>query len=137
MQIPENTVTQKDLETWYELQENLKKIKVSEMFLRKKIFDALFPNPVEGTNSFTLPDGFVVKGGYSLDRKVDPATLTACKELLEENGIRSEHLVKWDPSLKKAEYNKLTDEQQKIFDQVLIIKPGSPSLEIVLPKRKS
>ena len=133
--VPPNELGPKDLADWYKLQEQLKKIKIAEMFLRKKIFNALFPDPKEGTNSHTLPDGFVVKGVHSFTREVDPATLTACADLLRENGIRSEQLVKWDPSLKKAEYNKLTAEQQQVFDQVLIIKPGSPSLEIVKPKK--
>jgi len=35
--IPANTVSQEDLAEWYRLQEELKKVKASEMLLRQKI----------------------------------------------------------------------------------------------------
>jgi hypothetical protein len=31
----------------------------------------------------------------------------------------------------------LNEDQRKMFDMCLIVKPGTPSLEIVLPKRAS
>ena len=35
------------------------------------------------------------------------------------------------------EYRELTAEQTQLFDQCLIVKPGSPALEIVLPKKRA
>ncbi len=133
--IPEDTATLADLTLWYEMQDQLKKLKASEMLLRTKLFKAFFPAPKEGANSFALDQGWVLKGTYKIDRKIDIALLTNFSASLRENGIIPEALVKYDPSLITSEYRKLTAEQEKMFDQVLIVKPGAPSLEIVLPAK--
>lgn len=133
--IPENTVTQEDLNKWYLLQAELKALKASEMLLRQKIFKFYFPTPIEGTNSSLLAEGWVLKGKYSIVRDVDEGALGAMKQALADAGIRSDDLVKYKPSLAVAEYRTLTAEQMQLFDQCLIIKPGSPALEIVLPAK--
>ncbi len=141
--LPANTVTQADLEEWYRLQEQLKKIKASEMLLRQKIFGFYFQAPVEGTNSAPLADGWVLKGKHTINREVDPGALGAMrvpdtetgKSRFDAAGINVDKLIQYKPSLVLKEYRTLTDEQQKLFDQCLIVKPGSPSLEIVLPAK--
>lgn len=133
--IPQDAVTQADLDEWYRLQDQLKKIKASEMLLRTKIFKHLFPNPVEGTNNYPLAEGWVAKGKYTINREVDPGALGAYRPKLAEAGINADMLVQYKPSLVLGEYRKLTAEQQQLFDACLIIKPGSPALEIVLPAK--
>ena len=141
--IPANTVTQADLEEWFRLQEQLKKIKASEMLLRQKIFGAYFPSPEEGTNSAPLADGYVLKGKHTINRELDPGAFGAMrvpdpdsgKSRFEAAGINVDSLVQYKPSLVLKEYRTLTEEQRKLFDQVLIVKPGSPALEIVLPAK--
>lgn len=135
--IPENQVTQADLAEWYKLQEELKKVKAREMLLRTKIFGYFFASPVEGTNSYDLPDGYVLKGKHTINREVDAGTLVALRDKFAESGISADALVQWKPSLKLKEYRELTAEQMHMFDQCLIIKPGSPALEIVLPKKRA
>lgn len=135
-EIPENTVTQADLSAWYEMSQQLKTLRAKEMLLRKKIFDNAFPDPKEGTNNFELADGYMLKGKYELNRDIDQGALDALKDTLREKGINPDVLVKYKPSLSIREYRQLTEEEHKLFDQCLIVKPGSPSLEIVLPKRK-
>jgi hypothetical protein len=49
--------------------------------------------------------------------------------------LHIDKLVKWKPEVAITEYRKLTEEERNRFDQCLVIKPGSPSLEIVIPKR--
>jgi len=140
-QVPENEVTQADINKWYELQAQLKSIKASEMLLRTKIYKGLFKDPKEGTNTIPLNQGWVLKAKHVINRDVDQASLTACSQIDEatqmsrfsSNGIHTEKLIKWKPELVTKEYRLLTDEQRQIFDECLIIKPGSPSLEIVLP----
>lgn len=136
VQIPENEVSEQDLATWYAMQDQLSKLKIAEMLLRQKIFKAYFTAPTEGVNSAPLANGWVIKGTYKIDRKIDMALLTAFTPALRENGINPDHLIKYEPSLVTKEYRQLTAEQEKLFDQVLIVKPGAPSLEIVMPKRK-
>lgn len=135
VQLPEHTVTQKDLEAWYQLQLELKRIKASEMLMRMKIFKHYFPAPAEGTNTAPLADGYVIKATYPITRDVDPGALQALKDTLLEQGVRADELVQYKPSLVVKEYRTLTAEQQHLFDQCLIIKPGSPGLEIVLPAK--
>jgi hypothetical protein len=134
--IPQHAVTQDDLNKWSELQAQLLALKSAEMLLRTKIFKGLFPEPVEGTNSVPLgTEGWVIKAKYPITRKPDVALLTAKAGELRAAGIVLENVIRTIPELATGEYRKLTDDQRHLLDQVLEIKPGSPSLEIVLPKR--
>lgn len=134
--IPANAVTQEDLNAWSQLQKQLGDLKSAEMLLRTKIFKGLFPNPVEGTNSVPLgTEGWVIKAKYPINRKPDVALLTARAPELRAAGIVLEDVIRTIPELATGEYRKLTDEQRHLLDQVMEVKPGSPALEIVLPKR--
>jgi hypothetical protein len=135
VQIPDNSVGQKDLEEWYLANEQLAKLKAREMMLRKRIFNHYFPTPKEGTNDAELPDGYVLKATYPITRTVDEAGLSVLKEQFVEAKISTDKLVSYKPSLVVSEYRTLTAEQQQLFDQALIIKPGTPALEIVQPKK--
>lgn len=134
--IPNKTIHHDDLFTWYRMQQELQKLKANEMLLRKKIFDACFPNPKEGTNSYPLPDGWVLKGKHVVNRDVDLGAFQVLRDEFEKQGISPDDIVEFKPVLVKRSYNTLTAEQQKLFDQALIVKPGSPSLEIVKPKKR-
>ncbi len=133
--IPPNVVTQEDLSQWFVMQEQLKKLKASEMLLRQKIFGFYFPAPKEGTNSVPLPDQYVLKGKYTVNREIDPGALQAMRERFALANVSADKLVQYKPSLVLSEYRTLTEEQRQLFDQALIIKPGSPALEIVLPAK--
>ncbi len=133
--IPVQEVTQEDLNLWYKLTEELARVKVAEMELRKKIFGAKFPSPVEGTNTIPLTEGWVLKGQYKIDRKVDEAAVVALTPVLKEHKIPIKELIIYKPELAIREYRNLDEAQMAIFNQVLLIKPGSPSLEIVKPRR--
>lgn len=134
--IPENEVTQADLAEWYRLKDQLATIRNSEMLLRQKIFKGLFPTPKEGTNSHTLPDGYVVKATHTISRDIDVGAVEAYRQRLTEQGVAVDKLLNWKPSLVTKEYRTLTEEQRNMFDACLIIKPGSPTIEIVKPKTK-
>jgi hypothetical protein len=136
-EIPENTVTMKDVEQWYTMQEQLSKLKIAESILRKRIVGHFFPTPREGVNSHPLEAGWVMKADCGIDRKVDEAALTTLKAPLKEAKISVDKLIRWKPELAVKEYRTLSDEQRHLFDQCLIIKPASPQLEIVLPKKAS
>jgi len=133
----EAEVTQDDLNTWYQLQQELEKVKTAELQLRNKIFNYYFKDPKVGTNNQELSDGWILKGQYKLNYKIDEAMLTTRAQQFREAGIAIEQVVKAKPEFVKKGYDALTDEQRKLFDEVLEIKPGTPSLEIILPKRKT
>ena len=135
-------ITQADLENWFKMQEQLTQLKAAESLLRKRIFQHYFTNPTEGVNNYPLADGFVLKGGHVINRKVLEPDLEALKEAIKAEGsnlpkLPIAKLVKWKPELVKSEYNKLSDDEKKVFDRALEIKPGSPTLDIVKPKRGS
>lgn len=134
--IPDNPVTQQDLITWYNMKVELARLRTAEMLLRRKIFNAYFPDPKEGTNSFTMPDGAVMKGVQGIDRQIDEGAALAMKDELAEANISLDKLIRRKPELVVKEYRLLTQEQMNLFDQCLVIKPESPSLEIVVPKKK-
>jgi hypothetical protein len=127
--------TQDDLNEWWRMSQELDKLKAEEMQLRKKIFATYFRAPVEGTNTVPLSAGWVLKAAYPITRKVDVPLLTNLGLELAKQGLPMDSLIKYKPELSVTDYRKLSDEQRKLLDQVLDIKPGSPQVEIVLPKR--
>lgn len=132
---PQPPVSTEELSQWYNLQQELARIKASEMTMRKRIFAFFFPTPVEGTNTAPLADSWVLKGGYVVNRDVDAAALQPMREEFAKAGINADSLVEWKPSLKVSLYKELTAEQRALFDRCLVIKPGSPSLKIELPAK--
>lgn len=133
--IPEDQVTQADLEAWYKADQELKALKSKEMLLRRRIFNGLFIDPKEGTNNHELGDGYVLKGKRTINREVEMSTFLAMREELPQHGITPGVIVRWKPELVVKEYRALTDEQRAFFERCLIIKDGAPGLEIVLPKK--
>lgn len=149
VEIPENAVTEKDLADWYLLTEQLSKLKAAEALLRPRIYKHFFPDPVEGTNTYILPDKFQLKAVRKIDRKVDEASMfafrapevvegvTSNSSRFEQADIKADELFKPKYELVTSAYRKLTDEQRKVVDQVLIIKDGSPQLDITPPSTKT
>lgn len=132
---PATQVDGTDIAKWYELTKQLETIKQAEMDLRKKIFAALFKDPKEGVNKVPLTEGWMLTADHKINRKVDEALLTTMAPQFREAGINPDLLVRWKPDLAVTEYRKLTETEMKLFDQVLTITPGTPQMEIVLPKR--
>lgn len=137
-------VTAQDLATWYQLKAELARVKAAEAMLRSRIFKAYFPVPVEGTNTAPINDGTgaVVKATHVLNRAIDQGSLDALRTALTAEGsnlpkVPLEKLIKWTPEVITKAYRELTEEERLCFDQCLIIKPGSPQVEITIPKRAS
>lgn len=145
-ELPEDKVTVQDVFAWYEMQDQLSKLKAKETLLRQRVFKGLFKTPEEGTNTLPLTalyaeagmpdDGHVLKAAHKLNRNVDKALLTNLtpKIQTEFKGINLDTLIEWKPDLKIGVYRKLTTEEQHMVDQFLTVKPGMPDLEVVLPK---
>lgn len=141
--IPDNPVTIQDLMLWYKLKDELAKLKASESLMRSKLFKGYFPTPKEGTNTLDLDPlliaaglpsgGHVLKATYPIERKIDDAAVTTLAPVLAANLISVDKLIRRKPELDVKEYRTLTAEQTQLFDQCLIVKPGSAQLEIVLP----
>lgn len=108
-----------------------------EMELRKAVMAEFFPLPKEGVNDFPLAEGWVLKATYKLDRKVDMGAIPAVYAKLREMGVNPDPLLEYKPSLVTSAYKAMATinpEAAHVFDQALIIKPASPTIELKAPK---
>lgn len=105
-----------------------------EQKLRALVFEAVFPGASEGVNRFILPDGWMVKATHKLDRAIDEPALEAVVYAMNTKfDIDGYALVRYKPTLNTKLYKELSDEQKKVFDEALIIKPAAPVLELIEP----
>lgn len=126
---------------WYQLKDEIQIFRdtkmAREMELRKEISLRLFPLPIEGTNSMAMPEGWTMKMQYKLDRKVDDEKLKQMKiEMMGKFQIDADRFLRYKTEVQVKEYRTLTEEQRKVFDTALEIKPESPILDLVPPKEK-
>lgn len=136
--IPDVEITNADIAQWQELQKQLADLKQKESLMRDRIVRGLFAaNLKEGTNNFSLGNGYVLKGTHTITRTVDPAVLTTMWGHLKNQGVPVSALIKNKPELVKSEYSKLPEDLRHQFDQVLTIKPGSTSLKIEFSKTEA
>lgn len=130
----------------------------AEQALRKEVFAAFFPSPVEGTNTVELPASYKLKAKYPIERKVDAAMVAVVRSMTVgelEPGMRQElnllgapdamplvqalllnvdTLLDWEPKLKSRVYRELTKEQLAVVDRFITAKPGSVAIEIAAPR---
>jgi hypothetical protein len=159
VEIPENKATMEDVAEWYKLTEELAKLKSKEALLRPRIYRTFFANPVEGTNTFVLPDQYCLKAVRKIDRKVDEPVMFAFRapevvdgvptnqSKFEKLGVKADELFKPKYELVTSEYRKYQKaaatgdekaiEALKLIDQVLIIKDGMPQLDIAPPSTRA
>ena len=141
MSIVENPLTTADVAEWYRVKTEMARLKTCESLLRRKIVDALFPNPKEGANRISA-DAFMAVPGWDfvleqgIDRKIDAAAISALADELASNLVSVDQLVKRTPELITTAYRRLNEDQKHLFDQCLIIKPASPQLKLVARPKK-
>lgn len=133
-------VRQQLLADWLAAQTEVASFKpaiAKEMELRKAVMAEFFPLPKEGVNDFQLAEGWVLKGTYKLDRKVDLDAIPAVYAKLREMGVNPDPLLEYKASLVTSAYKAMATinpEAAHVFDQALIIKPASPTIELKAPK---
>lgn len=138
----ETAVTMDDVKKWFLLKQQLAEVKAAEAMLRSRIFKHFVPAPVEGTNTVPLNDGTgaELKAVHVINRDVDQGELEALREAMFAEGsnlpqLHLDQLVRWKPEVVMSEYRKLPDAERQVFERALIIKPGSPQMDIKIPKR--
>lgn len=125
---------------WYQAKKAADKAVAVEKALRADLVALAFPNGLkEGAkNKADLPESWQLSVTGVVNRSIDEAALGAAIELVEEKtGVKldANDLIRYKPELKVAEYKKLSEEVRKLFDNALVIKDGSPQVEVKLPKR--
>jgi hypothetical protein len=112
----------------------------TEQRLRKEVTALFFPEPKEGTNNFDLGSDWKLKAVYKIDRKVDEAALPSVLDELHKLKVVTDNLVVYKPEVSTSTYKALKEvnpDAAKVFEQALIIKPGSGTLELIVPKAKA
>lgn len=126
------------LRRWQEVSTAIAHLKDEEKALRESLFQGSFPSPKEGVNTIELPTGEVLKGTHRITRKIDEKLYKEnWTKIVKEAAIPSpiaQSLIKTKYDLRVGPFKKLDEEQQKLVGNVLIIKPGLPSLELVPAK---
>lgn len=123
------------LAEWQDDRVKLAYYKEQEKDKRIVLFAGAFPQPVEGVNRLKLTDGRTIKAQYSISRKIDEAALPITLNHMRELGVaNTDVLVTYKPSLAKREWNTLSEDNKLAFSAAVIAKPGTPSLEIEMPK---
>lgn len=118
------------LEHWQTLHQQIKHLQAQERNLREGLFNGTFPEPEEGMNEFTLPDGRVVKGTYKLNRTLDDEKLEALVKSRKVTAKVAEKIRRTSINLDMAGYRELTDKQRAAVDEAIESKPGLPTLEV-------
>lgn len=124
---------------WESEKLQLDKHKTKELELRKRIVDFAFSHEkVSGTERVSLGNGYEAKAvkylNYSFTSVI--ALRRAVEVLIasgEEGRFIASRLIKWKAELIVNEYKLLSDEHRAIIDAVLVVKEGTPTLEIVKP----
>lgn len=125
------------LDAWEQVAQLQSQIKEAELSMRLRLFQGAFANPKEGTNTHNLPDGRAIKGQFKVNRYIDEAALPVTLDALRKHGVaNTDALVRYKPELAKSEWNTLSDEAKLMFSPAIVATPGTPSLEVVIPKRK-
>jgi hypothetical protein len=125
------------LDAWEQVSLLLALVKDCETDMRLRLFQGAFANPKEGTNTHNLPDGRAIKGQYKINRTINADVLAATLAALRERGVaNTDALVRYKPELAKSEWNSLSDEMKLLFSPAITATPGTPQLEVVIPKRR-
>lgn len=104
--------------------------------LRAEVAKLAFPNPKEGTNNLNLGNGYKLKVGHVINRRVDVAALLMFRDTFESQDINVDDLIRQKPELKVGAFKALPEEKQILFGQCLTITEGTPTVELVEPKAK-
>lgn len=129
---------------WRDATEALAAAKAQEAELRKQVLSQVFAFDSEelreGTENAELGGGWKLKATFKISRILNNKDEGVDKALskLEKTGAEGEfiagRLVRWKPELSVSEYKKLPEKYKKLFDEVVVSKEATPSLELVAPK---
>lgn len=124
------------IEQWKMAQQVVRDWAAYEKTLRERIVTGLADaSKEEGTETVTAPTGdklkIVKKQYYKLANKNNEldAMLEAHKDVIPDD--LAALLIKWEPDLNVKNFKALAPEVQALFNDVLTVTPGMPSIELV------
>lgn len=115
---------------WVEADKQRAKWVAEEMELRKAVFAALFPTPVEGSqNKIRIGHGKAIQADHKINRTISQAEHDALRAMDNVAPLVAA-VTKYKPELKTKEFKALSDEERNLIAPMITEKPGSPSLEL-------
>lgn len=139
------------LQRWEDAKKELERFQELEMRIRKQLILTLFStDKVEGSETVALANGWKLNAKKPLYYKVASGPeMDALEDLCDQNhlGTICEDVFRWKPELNVAMYKKtvpvvvslMSNELARVFEKalsaVITITPGTPSLELIAPKR--
>lgn len=124
---------------WRDAQATLETAKADELRLRHAAIAIAFPGAYsEGTHNLDLGGGWRLsyenRLNYNLDKVALPIALQAITAR-HGNNVIATRLCSWKPSLLVGEYRKIDLDDKRLIDRALTIKPATPSLDLIEPKK--
>jgi hypothetical protein len=121
--------------TWRQAKYTLDEAKKIELTLRQEIVaDCFTEDQVEGTERIELGKGWEIKAV----KKMNYRFIGKQEEIVSVLGKLphevSKRLATWKATLSTREFKLLDNTQNKIVSEVIEIKPGTPTLELIQPK---
>lgn len=132
------------LAEWQEASRQLALWKEIENNLRLLAVKAFFPDDAEsadakGTRNYDLGEGAKLKCVFKQNVTVAKGdtletALTKIEAMGERGKLIAERVIRWKPELDSKEYDAMPDDMRAILDTAITTKPGTPALEVALPK---
>lgn len=114
------------IERYNDAKSKLAQFKKLENQIRLEVIDQYFPKAIEGTHNQELT-GYEIKATFKMNHKFDAKALEKIVEDLSEEEFAC---INYKPSLKLAEYKKLSDSERELLDETIITTPALPSIKI-------
>lgn len=120
---------------WRHTKVHLDNYKIKEMELRKEIVAGCFSeDQVEGTENIELGNDWKLKAVKKMNYRCVGKQEKIIATLAKLPSELSKRLVSWKPSLSTREFKLLENGQAKIVSEIVEIRPGTPTLELIAPK---
>ena len=111
---------------WQSTKAQLAILQDKEKELRAEIIKRCFDDESEGTRKSGN-----LKARFGMTRTVTSDDLLRLQDEFLASGIPLGDVVQFKPSLNMKAYRALTVDQQRSFDRCLVVKPSSPTLEVI------
>jgi len=124
------------LTQWNQLESFYKQVKSWEINLRNKVIKSLFgEGKDEGSETIELGGGWKLRCKKPMTYKL--GTQADTEAMMDQlSPAAPDDLIKWEPVLSVSSYRLLSESDKRVVDQVLTIKPGQASIEIVPPPKE-
>jgi len=110
---------------WAKIEKKLKELKKEEVDTRRELCQELFDSQPGKRKIVKEIDGIKITANYKTTTKIDAEAL---KQIFVDLSPEDEECIEYKPSLKKRNYNKLSEDS--LLHEVVTEKPSMPTLKV-------